>query len=62
MDELLDPRRLQTVHNYAAAYNAGKGVTPSYIYRLIRTGKLESVEIDGIRFVLLPPAPAAPPR
>jgi hypothetical protein len=53
MTELIDPRRLQTVHNYAAEYNGGKGVTPSYIYRLIREKKVPSVTIDGTVFVEL---------
>ena len=53
MADLIDPARLQTVHNFAAAYNGGKGVTPSYIYRLIRTKKLASVQIDGAVFVVL---------
>lgn len=59
MSDLIDPKQLQTVYNYAAAYNEGKGVTPSYIYRLIRTGKVASVTIDGTVFVRLP-EPIAP--
>ena len=58
MAELIDPARLQTVHNYAAAQKGGKGVTPSYIYRLIRDGKLAALTIDGTVFVVLPSAPA----
>lgn len=57
MTELLDPARLQTVHNFAAAYTSksGKvGVTVGYIYKLIGEGKLESVTIDGMRFIILP--------
>jgi hypothetical protein len=54
MAELIDPSTLQTVHNFAAAYNGGKGVTPSYIYRLIREKKLASRTIDGTVFVVLP--------
>ena len=54
MAELLDPSTLQTVHNFAAAYSGGKGVTPSYIYRLIREKKLASRTIDGTVFVVLP--------
>lgn len=54
MAELIDPTRLQTVHNYAAAQKGGKGVTPSYIYRQIRLGKLAGLVIDGTVFVVLP--------
>lgn len=53
MSDMIDPRLLQTVHNFAAEYNGGKGVTPSYIYRLIRENKLPSITIDGTVFVLL---------
>lgn len=60
MAELIDPATLQTVHNFAAAYSGGKGVTPSYIYRLIRVGKLASRTIDGTVFVVLPAPPATP--
>lgn len=53
MAELIDPDLLQTAYNFAAAYNGGKGVTPSYIYRLIREKKLPSITIDGTVFVRL---------
>jgi hypothetical protein len=38
---------LQTVKNYATAHD----FTTSYIYKLIREGKLKSVEIDGVQFI-----------
>lgn len=60
MTELLDPSRLQTVHNFAAAYTSksGKtGVSVGYIYRLISEGKVEAVTIDGMKFIVLPPPP-----
>ena len=62
MPELIDPSRLQTVPNYAAAQKGGKGVTASYIYRLIREDKFtgETKEIDGVVFVVLPEPPATP--
>jgi hypothetical protein len=62
MADLIDPRTLQTVYNFALAYNGGKGVTPSYIYRLIRQGKLASTTIDGVVFVVLPEPPPAGPQ
>ncbi|MGI4873186.1 MAG: hypothetical protein ACRYFX_18655 [Janthinobacterium lividum] len=56
MPNLVDTERLQTVYNFAAAYQGRKkaGVSVGYIYQLINDKKLESVEIDGIKFVLLP--------
>lgn len=30
-----------------------KGCTESYIYRLIREGKMKAVEIDGVKFLSL---------
>lgn len=61
MADLLDPSTLQTVFNFAAAYNGGRGVTPSYIYRLIRQGKLASRTVDGVVFVVLPQPHPQPP-
>ena len=53
---MIDPSRLQTVFNYAATRvgRSGKPVTVGYVYRLIKEGKLESVTIDGMAFVVLP--------
>ena len=38
---------LQTIKNYANK----RGVTTSYIYKLIKEQKLETVEIDGVKFI-----------
>ena len=38
---------LQTIKNYAKS----EGVTPSYIYKLIKEGKMESFQIDGVQFI-----------
>jgi hypothetical protein len=38
---------LQTIKNYAL----GQNVTPSYIYKLIKEGKMSSVSIDGVQFI-----------
>lgn len=54
MSELIDPTKLVTVGTYAEQYNEGKGVTRGYIYKLIREGKLETVKIDRIQFIVLP--------
>jgi len=57
---VLDTDRLQSVKRFAASYEGrkGKGVAVGYIYQLINENKLESVEIDGIKFVVLPEKPA----
>jgi hypothetical protein len=38
---------LKTIKNYAL----GEGVTPSYIYKLVKEGKMELIMIDGVKFV-----------
>jgi len=40
-------RWLKTVKNYAL----GEGVTASYIYKLVKEGKMKVIVIDGVRFV-----------
>ena len=40
-------RWLKTVKNFAALH----GVTASYIYKLVKEGKMELVKIDDVRFV-----------
>lgn len=49
---------LQTVKNYAA----DRGVTPSYIYKLIREGKMSSIVIDGVIFIEVKTFPNIPGR
>lgn len=39
--------QLQTIKNYAT----NNGVTTSYIYKLIREGKMDSYAIDGVQFI-----------
>lgn len=39
--------KLKTVKNFAV----GEGVTPSYIYKLVKEGKMQLVLIDGVKFV-----------
>ncbi|CAN5488883.1 hypothetical protein BH11BAC5_BH11BAC5_43110 [soil metagenome] len=38
---------LQTVKNYADSF----GVTAAYIYKLVKEGRMELFEIDGVKFV-----------
>lgn len=45
MEKTID--NLITVANYAKS----KNVTPTWIYRLAKNGKVEIVEIDGVKFV-----------
>jgi len=44
---MLNPKWLKTVKNFAL----GEGVTPSYIYKLVKENKMELVMIDGVKFV-----------
>jgi hypothetical protein len=39
--------KLMTVKNFAAEF----GVTPSYIYKLEKEGKMDLFQIDGVKFV-----------
>ena len=57
---MIDATQLQTVFNYAATRigRSGKPVTVGYVYKLIQDGKLPTVVIDGIRFIVLTIAPA----
>lgn len=47
---------LKTVKNYAL----GEGVTPSYIYKLVKERKMELVLIDGVKFVNIKEYPSIP--
>lgn len=38
---------LKTVKNFAIGHN----VTPAYIYKLVKEGKMELVLVDDVRFV-----------
>lgn len=54
MGEKIDPDRLKTVANFASTYKDGQPAHRSYIYKLIKEKKLDTVEIDGVTFVVLP--------
>ena len=43
----LSLKSLKTIKNFALS----EGVTPSYIYKLVKEHKMELVKIDGVRFV-----------
>lgn len=45
-----------TIKNYANR----EGVTPSYIYKLEKEGKLECFIIDGVKFIQLDRYPSLP--
>ena len=47
---------LQTVKNYAVNRN----VTASYIYKLVKEGKMQLVVIDGVKFVDTKQFPSIP--
>jgi len=47
---------LMTIKNYASKEN----VTTSYIYKLIKEGKMNSFQIDGIQFIQIDKFPAIP--
>ena len=43
-----------------STYAKQEDVSVTEAGRRIKAGKLESIEIDGVRFVVLPPAPTGP--
>ncbi len=47
---------LMTIKNYAMK----EGVTPSYIYKLIKENKMDSLIIDGIQFIEINKYPTIP--
>lgn len=49
-------RWLQTVKNYAVNRN----VTASYIYKLVKEGKMQLIMIDGVKFVDTKDYPSIP--
>jgi hypothetical protein len=49
-------KNLKTIKNFAL----GEGVTPAYIYKLIKLGKMQSFEIDGIKFIEINKFPSIP--
>jgi hypothetical protein len=47
---------LKTIKNYAV----GEGVTPSYIYKLVKEGRMRLIMVDGIKFVDVSTYPTIP--
>lgn len=43
----IELNNLMTVKNYARR----EGVTPAYIYKLIKQSRMESLSIDGVQFI-----------
>jgi hypothetical protein len=54
----IETKNLITIKNYAI----NNGVTPSYIYKLIREGKMNSFVIDGVHFIEVTKFPRIPGR
>lgn len=54
----IETKNLMTVKNFALQ----NGVTPSYVYKLIREGKMESFVIDGVHFIDLTKHSSIPGR
>ena len=49
-------KNLMTIKNYALK----EGVTPAYIYKLIKKGTMESFAIDGVQFIEVDKFPYLP--
>ena len=52
----IEIKNLKTIKNFAL----GEGVTPAYIYKLIKLGKMDSFEIDGMQFIEINKFPTIP--
>ena len=52
----IDTTKLKTIKNYALA----EKVTPAYIYKLIKEGKMYATDIDGVSFIDLGTFPTIP--
>lgn len=52
----LNNKWLKTIKNFALS----EGVTPSYIYKLVKEHKMQLVVIDGVRFVDTKEYPSIP--
>ena len=52
----IDLNTLQTLRNYAVNH----GVTPGYIYKLERDGKMETLLIDGVKIIQVDKYPSIP--
>ena len=49
---------LKTIKNYAGKY----GITTSYVYKLIKSGELDAVVIDGVQFIDINQYPHSPKK
>lgn len=49
--------KLKTIKNFALE----EGVTPAYIYKLIKEEKMEALVIDGVQFIDTEKYPTIPP-
>ena len=45
----IDSNKLKTVTNFAEE----KGFTRQHVYRLIKSEELNSIDIDGVRFIII---------
>ena len=45
----IDSTKLKTVTNFAKE----KGFTRQHVYRLIKSEELNSIDIDGVRFIII---------
>ena len=52
----MDISNLLSIKNYAL----GKEVTPAYIYKLIKQGKMQAVLIDEVQFINVKVYPSIP--
>ena len=52
----IDINTLQTIKNYAVS----QGVTQGYIYKLEREGKMDTLLIDGVKFIQVDKFPSIP--
>ncbi len=52
----IEIKNLMTIKNFAL----NEGVTPAYIYKLIKIGKMESFPIDGVQFIEVNKFPTLP--
>jgi len=52
----INSKVLKTIKHFAL----GEGVTPSYIYKLVKEGKMQLVMIDGMKFVDVSKYPTIP--
>jgi hypothetical protein len=52
----IDTSKLKTIKNYALS----EKVTPAYIYKLIKEGKMNAIQIDGVSFIDLETFPTIP--